>query len=133
MDNDHQYQNFKIRLNIEMERINSSYREIYGNNMIEDVPTATTYTDLYLMNDLPWVTSEMDEQVTPVRYIKAASAPSRDLFLSTASSAIYNVRLQDVLLSCDSLVGLLLIAIYMSSFQQFYAIVVQITNDPKLR
>jgi hypothetical protein len=132
METDHKYQNFKMGLNIEMERINTSYGEIYGNHRIQDVPTAITYTDMYLMNDLPWVTSEMDEQVTPVRYIKAASAPSRDFFLSTASSAIYNLQLRDVVLSCDSLVGLLLIAIYMSSFQQFYAILVEITNDQKL-
>ena len=74
----------------------------------------------------------MDEEVTISKYIKAASAPSQDYFLSATSSAIYNLQLQEVGLSCHLVVGLLLIAIYMSSFQQFYAIVVKITNDPKL-
>jgi hypothetical protein len=131
MNKEHEHKNFSIRLNAEMERITSSYREIYPHDTIDDVPTATKYTDLYLKDELPWVT-EMDEEVTIIKYILTATAPTRDYFLSAAASAIYNLRLREVGLSCHSVVGLLLIAIYMSSFHQFYDVVVRITNDPAL-
>ena len=128
MGSELKYTNFKIQLDAEMERINSSYLEIYGKETADDVPTAKTYTDLYLNDDLPWV-GEMDEQGTILKYMKAASAPSRDYFLSAATSAIYNLQLKEVGLSCHSMVGLLLIAMYMNRYQHFHAIVGTITKD----
>jgi hypothetical protein len=74
----------------------------------------------------------MDEEGTILKYIQAASAPSRDFFLSTACSAVYNLRLQESGLSCHSMVGLLLIAMYMNSYQHLYAIVVTIMEDRNL-
>ncbi len=78
MDNETKFAAFKLGLESEMERINSSYQEIYGDRP-EDVPTAKRYTNLYLKDNLPWV-NETDGQGNILCYIKAASAPSRDVF-----------------------------------------------------
>jgi hypothetical protein len=118
---------FKLGLETEMERIESSYKEIYGNR--PNVPTVKTYTELYLKDNLPWET-EVKGHFRPLRrYIRAASAPSSDLFLSLASSAVYNMRLQEEGLGCHTIIRMLLIAMYMSTFQQLYAIVAVITGD----
>ena len=84
MDNETKFAAFKLGLESEMEHINSSYQEIYGDRP-EDVPTAKRYTNLYLKDDLPWV-NETDGQGNILCYIKAASAPSRNVFLSTAAT-----------------------------------------------
>jgi hypothetical protein len=86
---------------------------------------------LYLKDDLPWV-NETDRQGNVLRYIRAVSAPSRDLFLSTASSAIYNLQLQEAGIGCHTTIGMLLIVMYMSTDQQLYAIRVTIKGDPEL-
>jgi hypothetical protein len=126
--------NFRQKLTQEMERINSSYREIYANHTTEEdlVPTATTFTNVFLKPDLPWK-GEMDEECHILKYIQAASAPSRDFFLSAASSAICKLREQETGLSVQDTVGLLLIAIYMSSYHQFHAVVDYVMNDADLR
>jgi hypothetical protein len=127
MDAESKFAAFKLGLETEMERIDSSYREIYGNR--PDVPTAKTYTELYLNDDLPWET-ETNGHFRPLRYIRAASAPSRDLFLSLAASAVYNLQeVQEEGLGCHTTIGLLLIAMYMSTYQQLYAIGAVIQGD----
>jgi hypothetical protein len=110
---------FKNKLKKEMERINLSYEEVYGTGRNE--PTATAFTNLYLSDSLTWG----DEN-----RIVVASAPSRDFFLSAAASAICNLR-QAGGLGCHTLVGLLLIAIYMSSYEQLHTIMRTIKEDPK--
>jgi hypothetical protein len=129
-----QHVNFRQNLMQEMERINSSYRDIYANHTTEkeDVPTATRFTEIYLKPGLTWE-CEMDEEGHYLKYIQAASAPSRDFFLSAASSAICKLRQQETGLNCQDTVGLLLIAIYMSSYHQFYAVVDSISNDADIR
>ena len=54
MDNETKFATFKLGLETEMQRINSSYKEIYGNG--PDAPTAEKITKLYLSDDLPWET-----------------------------------------------------------------------------
>jgi hypothetical protein len=126
------YLDFKTLLREEMERIDFSYKDIYGNISLGEIPTATTYTNLYLSDELPWISEELEDG-SILKYIKAASAPSRDFFLSPVSSAVYKLRLEEPGLSCHTMVGLLFISIYMSSFQHFYAIVEMIRNDTKLK
>jgi hypothetical protein len=109
-----------------MIRIDSSYREIYGRCL--HVPIAKTYTELYLNDDLPWET-ETNGHFRPLRYIKAASAPSRDLFLSLAASAVSNLRLQEEGIGLHTTIGMLLIALYLNTYQQLYAIVDVIKGD----
>jgi hypothetical protein len=111
---------FNKRLKSEMERIDASYKEVYGVGRNE--PTATTFTNLYLTDSLSWG----DE-----KKIVMASAPSRDFFLSTAASAICNLR-QAGGLGCHTTVGLLLIALYMSSYEQLHTIMLTIEKDPTL-
>jgi hypothetical protein len=100
MDSEIKFASFKMGLETEMERINSSYKGIYG-DIPNVLPTAKTYTELYLNDDLPWE-NETYGQGNVLRYIRAASAPSRDFFLSTAASAIYNLRMQEVGLGCHT-------------------------------
>jgi hypothetical protein len=76
MQNEKNYASFKQGLATEMKRIDASYKEIYGDRM-DDLPTAQTYACLYLKDDLPWV-DEIDGQGNNNRYIRMASAPSRD-------------------------------------------------------
>jgi hypothetical protein len=54
MDAEIKFAAIKLGLETKMERIDSSYREIYGNR--PDVPTAKNYTELYLNDNLPWET-----------------------------------------------------------------------------
>ena len=130
MEEETKFASFKLGLEAEMERIDSSYKEIFGER-VEDVPTAQTFTDLYLKDDLPWI-EEADDRGNLMRYISAATAPSRDLFLSTATSAVYNLRQQDEDLGCTITVGFLFIALYMSSYQHFNAILAAIKEDEGL-
>jgi hypothetical protein len=117
---------FKLGLETEMARIDSSYREIYGK--CSHVPTAKTYTELYLNDDLPWVT-ETDGHFRPLTYIRAATAPSRDLFLSLAASAVSNLRVPEEGLCFHTTIGMLLIAIYMNTYQHLHAIASVIEGD----
>jgi hypothetical protein len=130
MDNETKFAAFKLGLESEMERINSSYQEIFGDRP-EELPTAGRYTNLYLKDDLPWV-KETDGQGNKFCYIRAASAPSRDLFLSSAASAIYNLGLQEEDSGCHCMVGLLLIALYLSTYHQLYSIIGTIKHNPGL-
>ena len=120
---------FNHGLETEMSRINASYKEVYGDG--PDAPTANTFTKLYLSDDLPWVTKD-DVEGDSVSYILVASAPSRDMFLSTAASAVYNMRQLDEGPGCHTTVGLLLICLYMSSYQQLHTILRTIKDDPCL-
>ena len=122
--------NFKLGLETEMERINSSYKGIYAERPWKE-PTAKEYTSLYLIDDLVWENA-IDAQGKEWRLFRAAPAPTRDYFLSAASSVIYNLREVVVDLRCDTMVGLILIAMYMCSFQQLYAILSTIKGDPEL-
>jgi hypothetical protein len=130
MENEKKYASFKLGLATEMKRIDASYKEIYGNR-IDDLPTAQTYTCLHLKDDLPWV-DKIDGQGNHIRYIRMASAPSRDFFLSAAASVIYNLRLKEVDIGCDTMVGMILIAMYMCWYQHLHAIGVAIKGDPGL-
>ena len=85
MDNEVNFTGFKLGLKAGMERINSSYNEIYGGRQNGVLPTATTFIDVYLRDDLPWET-ETDGHGNILLYVRAATAPSRDFFLSTAAS-----------------------------------------------
>ena len=69
MDAEIKFAAFKLGLETEMERIDSSYKEIYGNRP-NVPPTAKTYTELYLKDDLPWET-EVKGHFRPLRYIRA--------------------------------------------------------------
>ncbi len=126
MEGEIKFAAFKLGLESEMVRIDSSYQEIYGRCLL--VPTAKSFTELYLNDDLPWE-SESQGHFRPLRYIRAASAPSRDLFLSLAVSAVYNLQVQEEGLGCHTTIGLLLIAMYMSTYQQLYAIGAVIKGD----
>ncbi len=113
---------FFAGLKTEMERINSSYKEVYGEGINE--PTAATFTSLCLTDDLPW---GEEKQIT------LASAPSRDFFLSAAASAVYSLQeKEEFCLDCGTIVGLLLISIYMSSCRQLHIILLTIRDDAKL-
>jgi hypothetical protein len=126
MEGEIKFTAFKLGLETEMARIDSSYKEIYGDG--PDIPTARTYTDLYLTDDLPWVTETRGHFRTLV-YIRAATAPSRDLFLSLAASAISNLGVEEEGLDCNTTVGMLLIALYMCTYQQLYAITAVMKGD----
>jgi hypothetical protein len=77
-----------------------------------------------LTDDLPW--GEKKE-------ITLASAPLRDLFLSAAASAVYSLQEKEEKgLGCQTIVGLLLIAIYMSSHQQLHTILLTVKDDQTL-
>ena len=52
MEEETKFASFKLGLEAEMQRINSSYKEIFGERL-EDSPTAQTFTDLYLKDDRP--------------------------------------------------------------------------------
>jgi len=130
MGNEKNYASFKQGLSTEMKRIDASYKEIYGDRM-DDLPTAQTYACLHLNDDLPWV-DEYDGERNNNRYIRMAAAPSHDFFLSAAASAIYNLRLKEVDTGCDTMVGMILIAMYMCSYQHLHAILVAIKGDPGL-
>jgi hypothetical protein len=89
MEGETKFAGFKLALDTEMERINSSYKEVYGDG--PDAPTAKTFTRLHLTQELPWITLEMGKG-NFLHTIEVASAPLRDFFLSAAVSAIYNMR-----------------------------------------
>jgi hypothetical protein len=87
-------------------------------------PTAATFTSLHLTDDLSW---GEEKQIT------LASAPSRDFFLSAAASAVYSLQeKEEFCLDCGTIVGLLLIAIYMSSHRQLHIILLTVRDDAKL-
>jgi hypothetical protein len=109
MQNEKNYASFKQGLSTEMKRIDASYKEIYGDRM-DDLPTAQTYTCLHLKDNLPWV-DEIDGQGNNNRCIRMASVPSRHFFLSAAASAICNLRLKEVDIGCNTMVGMILIAV----------------------
>jgi hypothetical protein len=129
MEGETKFAGFKIGLETEMERVNSSYKEIYGDG--PEAPTAKTFTKVYLTEELSWGKEDVGEG-HHLRCITAASAPSRDLFLSAAASAVYNLRQKKDGPSCHTMVGLLLVCMYMSSYQQFYTIMLSIKGDPML-
>jgi hypothetical protein len=120
---------FNHGLETEMSRINASHKEVYGDG--PDAPTANTFAKLHLSDDLPWVTKD-DVEGDSVSCILVASAPSRDLFLSTAASAVCNMRQLDEGPGCHTTVGLLLICLHMSSYQQLHTILRTIKDDPCL-
>jgi hypothetical protein len=116
MAGESKHTSFFAGLKTEMNRINSLYKAVYGEGINE--PTARTFTSLCLTDDLSW--GEEKE-------IILASAPSRDFFLSAAASAVYSLQEKEEKgLDCDTIFGLLLIAIYMSSYQQLYTILLTI-------
>jgi hypothetical protein len=95
-------------LKTEMDRINSSYKEVYGNQI--NAPAATTFTSLHLTNNLP---QGKEKKIT------LASARLRDLFMSAAAPTVCSLQeKEEKSLGCCTIVGLLLIAIHMSSHQQ---------------
>jgi hypothetical protein len=116
MAGESKHTSFFAGLKTEMNRINSLYKAVYGEGINE--PTARTFTSLCLTDDLSW--GEEKE-------IILASAPSRDFFLSAAASAVYSLQEKEEKgLDCNTIFGLLLIAIYMSSYQQLYTILLTI-------
>jgi hypothetical protein len=130
MQNEKNYASFKQDLATEMKRIAASCKEICGDRM-DDLPTAQTHACLHLKDELPWV-HEIDGQGNNNRLIRMASAPSRDFLLSAAASAICNLRLKEVDIGCDTMVGMILIAMCMCSCQHLHAIGVAIKGDPGL-
>jgi hypothetical protein len=117
MDSEGKYAAFKLGLDTEFERINSSYNAVYGDG--DNAPTARTFLKLYLDDNLPWEELIIGEEVI-CTFIKVASSPTRDTFLSLAASAVNNLQLQEEDRGCHATVGILLIAMYMSTYQHFY-------------
>jgi hypothetical protein len=84
-------------------------KEVCGNRL--NLPTTKTHTELCLKDNLPWE-NEIDGQGNVLRCVRAASAPSRDLFLSAASSIVCNLRLQEAGLGCHTMDAMLLITMH---------------------
>jgi hypothetical protein len=128
MENESKHASFKLGLATEMKRVDASHKEIHGDRT-DNLPTAQTHDCLCLKDDLPWV-DETDGEGNHMRCKRMASAPSRDYFLSTAVSAVCNLRLKQVDIGCDTMVGMVLIAMCMCSHQHLHAIGVAIKGDP---
>jgi hypothetical protein len=129
MDSETEFATFRLGLETEMKRIDTSYQELCGDG--PSVPTAQTFTELCLSEDLPWET-DTDGQGFVLRCCRAASAPSRDFFLSTAASAVCNLRLKGEGIGCHTMVGMLLIAMHMGTYQHLCAIGLTIKGQPGL-
>jgi hypothetical protein len=86
---------------------------------------------LYLTEDLPWEKEDGGDN-NGLRSIRTASAPSRDLFLSAAVSAVCNLRQQVEGRFCHTTVGLLLVCLYMSSYKQLHQVMLTMKDDPEL-
>jgi hypothetical protein len=130
MQNERKHASFKQGPATEMKRVDASCKEIHGDRM-DDLPTAQTCACLHLKDNLPWV-DKIDGQGNNNRCIRMASAPSRNFFLSAAASAICNLRLKEVDIGYDIMVGMFLIAMHMCSHQHLHAIGVAIKGDPGL-
>jgi hypothetical protein len=87
MDNKTEFATFRLRPETEMQQIDTSHQELHGDR--PNAPTAQKCTELQLSDDLPWET-DTDGQGFVLRCCRAASAPSRYFFLSTAASAVCN-------------------------------------------
>jgi hypothetical protein len=124
MQNEKKHASFKQGLATEMKPVDASHKEIHADRM-DDLPTAQTHACLHLKDDLLWV-DEIDGQGNNNRCIRMASAPSH------AASAICNLGLKEVDIGCDTMVGMILIAMHMCSHQHLHAIGVAIKGDPGL-
>jgi hypothetical protein len=131
MENETKKISFKLDLTLEMERISSSYKDLFGE--CAKVPLAERYQDFYLNDSLPFKEEQIGTQSNQknMLYITAASAPSRHYFLSLAASTIYDIRFME---NCDLdlILGLLLIALYQNQFHHFHCILMHITEDDEL-
>jgi hypothetical protein len=72
MDNETKFATFKLGLETEMQRIESSHKDIYGDR--PNALTAQKFTELHLPDDLSWET-DTDGQGNVLRCCRAVSAP----------------------------------------------------------